>query len=180
VALGSLERVICLPVAQDVGTPFRTGRNRGQILEVLDFLGSLQSGGRTDLARSAQTLLHKYDPTGTVLILSDLLDSGQGLAEALSLLQGRCDTVVVHVFSPADADPALSGPTILRQAETLQEVPLDITPELLESYRLRWEEYRSACERLCLSRGATYVSAATTLPFEKLVLNTLRQAGVLE
>jgi hypothetical protein len=69
---------------------------------------------------------------------------------------------------------------------------VNVTDEFLDSYRLRWEEFVGACERTCLgvpaatycggvplNSRATYVAAPTTVPFERLILRTLRQAGVL-
>ena len=180
VAMGGLERVVVQPFAQDLATPLHTGRNRAQILTVLDYLAALEPDGRTDLQRCVERLVARQDFGGSVLILSDLLDCGDQLSDALARLRPRCEPTVIHLFSPEDAEPTLTGQVQLQHAETVQEMNLDVTPELLESYRLRWQEFCRACEHAVLARGCTYVSAPTSLPFEKLVLGTLRKAGVLE
>ena len=87
--------------------------------------------------------------------------------------------MVVHLYSPAEADPDLAGPVLLAEAESDRRLSLNVTPELLDSYRRRWREFQSACERTAVGRGAVYVAASTGVPFERLVLQTLRQAGVL-
>jgi len=180
VAMGSLERVILLPFAAGLGEPMRTGRNRAQILDVLDFLSALQPGGETHLRGSVEEFARRYRSAGTVIILSDLLDCSADLSDALARLQVQdFDVTVLHLYTPADASPLLRGPMLLHQVETAQRISMNVTEELLESYRLRWREFQAGCERTCVSRGATYVAAETSVPFERLVLQALRQAGVL-
>ena len=180
VAMGSLDRVVLLPFAEDLAEPLRTGRNRLGIFAVLDFLSGLAGGGRTHLRRCAEHVAQRVETPGTVLVISDLLDCHAELSDALARLgQGGGDVWVLHLYAPSDARPQWHGPILLRQAETGRQLSLHVTEALRESYRRRWEEFRAGCERTCLSRGATYVSAATDVPFEQLVLGTLRRAGVL-
>lgn len=180
VAMGGLERVIVQPFGEDLAPDLRTGRNRGQIIEVLDFLAELGPGGLTKLDRCADRLARALDAPASVLVISDLLDSGDDLSDAIVRLKARgCDVTVLHVYSPLDADPALAGPVILQQAETGQNMPVDVTDDVRESYRLRWREMCDALARTAGGRGATYVAAPSDVPFEQLVMRTLRQAGVL-
>jgi len=180
VAMGSLDRVILLPLADELGAAKRTGRNRAQILEVLDVLSDLRPAGRTALAECVEAFSRQYPSAGTVILISDLLDCAGDLSDALARLRvRRRDVTVLHVYCPADASPALEGPMLLEQAETAERLTMNVTKELLASYRLRWREFQAACRRTCVARGATYVEAPTTMPFDRLVLQALRQAGVL-
>jgi uncharacterized protein (DUF58 family) len=181
VAMGGLERVILQPFADEPGQPFRTGRNRGQILEVLDYLAGLTAGGPTRLARSVARIARGLDSPATVLLISDLLDCGEELSDVLADLCGRgCDVTVLHVYSPLDADPDLSGPIRLEHAESDQAMVLHVTDDVRESYRLRWAEFQAGLSHVAASRGAVYVAAPADMPFEQLVLRTLRRVGVLE
>jgi uncharacterized protein (DUF58 family) len=181
VAMGGLERVILQPFADDAGQAFHTGRNRGQILEVLDYLAGLTAGGPTRLARSAARLARTLDAPATVLLISDMLDCGEELSDVLAELCGRgCDVTVLHVYSPLDADPDLSGPIRLEHAESKQAMVLHVTDAVRESYRLRWAEFQAGLSHVAASRGAVYVAAPADMPFEQLVLRTLRRVGVLE
>ena len=180
VAMGGLERVILQPFAADLLDPLHTGRNRGQILGVLDYLAAIEPGGKTCLGRCVGAFTGRMEGRATVLLLSDLLDCADELSPALAELRGRgCEVTLLHVFSPADASPALAGPVQLRQAETDDTMVLDVTEEVRASYRQRWRAFCEGLARTALSRAATYVAAGTDVPFEQLVLQTLRQAGVL-
>jgi hypothetical protein len=74
----------------------------------------------------------------------------------------------------------LAGPVELTDAETGETVRLDVTDDLIESYRDRWKTFAEGCRKGTLAAGGTYVAAGTDQPFEKLILETLRRAGVLE
>lgn len=180
VAMGGLERVILQPFARRLAAPLRTGRNRGQILDVLDYLAELVPAGRTELGRCGDVLARGLDAPASVLLISDLLDCGDDLADAVARLKGRgCDVTVLHVYSPLDAEPELAGPMVLQQAETHRTMTVDVTDAVRESYRLRWAELCEGLSRTALGRGAAYVAAPSDVPFEQLVLRTLRQANVL-
>lgn len=180
IAMGGLERVIVQPFASHLAEPLRTGRNRGRILEVLDFLAGLSPGGRTDLGRCTDRFARQAQGPATVLLVSDLLDCGEGLSDALAHLRaGGHETTVLHVYSPADARPGLAGAVLLRHAESDGALTLHITEDVRRSYRQRWGEFQGALERTAVARGATYVAAPTDAPLEDLVLRALRRAGVL-
>jgi len=180
VAMGSLERVTVLPFAEQLGDGLRTGRNRRQVFQLLDFLAGLVPAGTTRLGDCVGRLARGGETPAVVMIVSDLLDCQDDLSDALAKLRQRlCDVTVMHVYAPVEAEIAPTGPVLLAHAETAEQMPLTITDEVRESYRRRWREFCLGCERTCLSRGATYVSAPTDVPFERLVLQTLRRAGVL-
>ena len=194
VAMGAMDRVVLAGFGGqgDAGDVFHAGRNRGRIASVLDYLRGLKAGGPTDLSASIKRLSQLAcggrggDPAGTVLLISDLMDSHSDLDESLGRLQisdlsGRRDVTLIHLFSPSDKGDEVpgKGPMMFQHAETGQRMPLWLTDEVLEAYRSKWNEFQNRCRKTCLSRGAAYISACTDLPFEQLILTTLKRAGVL-
>lgn len=180
VAMGSMERVILAPFGETLGTALHTGRNRGQIFRVMDFLGQCRPEGKTSLGRCVDRFARLYPSAGTAIVLSDLLDSADALDDSLARLTlGGRDVNVLHVFSPHDALPDLDGAVLLEQAETREHLDVNVTGELLASYRRCWGDFQHDCRHACISHGATYVPADTSMPFDRLILQSLRQAGVL-
>lgn len=181
VAMANFERVTVQPFADKLAPPMAAGRNRQAILPLLDFLAGVTAGGRTDLASAVGKLLAGPPRPSMVILISDLLDSGQALADAAGLLSAQgVELVVVHVYSPADAAPSPPALLELEHAETLQRLNIHADQRLLDEYRRQWQVFATGCERACTVRGGTYVGAPTDMPFDQLVLRTLRKAGVLQ
>ena len=181
VAMGSGQKVLLLPFANELGLPLRTGRSREGIMDVLGHLGRLRPGGTTQLNRCLDMFVRRYERPGTILIVSDLLDCREGLSESLRRLDSQRSAVTaIHVHSPADEGQDLAGPVLLRDAENGREIALAITNAMRQSYGRAWSAFLAACRRGCAAAGVTYVEAPTTVPFDMLVLETLRRAGVLQ
>ena len=181
VAMVGLDRVRLLPFAESLGEGFSTGRDRGRILRVLEFLEGLRAAGPTRLGRAVEHYLRRSGETGTVMLVTDAIDTEDDLADVLALLRGRGEEVIlVHLADRADSAPELVGPAQLRAAETGRTMAVNATDAVLLSYRRRWGEFVRAVEKTCLARAAVYVQAPTSAPFERLVLETLQRAGVLQ
>jgi len=200
--MGALDRVVLAAFGgeSEAGDAFHAGRNRGRIVGVLDYLRGLSAGGPTRLAGSIDRLsqlargrqgAHPVstgagDSAGTILLISDLLDCAGDLDESLGKLRisdiaGGRDVTVIHLFSPSDArgEARAKGPMMFQHAETGRRMSLWLTDEVLDAYRRKWGEFQDRCRKICLSRGATCVPARTDMPFEQLILTTLKRAGVL-
>ena len=181
VAMVGLDRVRILPFAEELADGLLTGRNRGQILQVLDFLESLTAGGRTHLLSVVEGFVRQFAETGTVIILTDLLEVEEELSGALSLLRQRKDEVILlHVADRQDSSPGLLGPTQLTSVEAGGRVSVNVTEEVLASYGRGWSHFVRGAERTCAGRGAVYIQAPTDAPFERLVLQALQKAGLLQ
>lgn len=181
IAMGSQDRVTILPFAERFAPARRLGRNRAQILEMLRPLGELSPSGKTDLAACAAHFAAGAESGAIVVILSDLQGCEEQLDEALrDLLTRRCDVTVAHVYTPEEAAPELHGPVELTEAETGRQLTTTVTPDLIEVYRKRWSQRQAELERICTGCGARYVAAPTDAGLETQVLETLRQAGLVE
>lgn len=181
VAMVGLDRVRILPFAEALADGLHTGRNRGQILQVLDFLESLAAGGTTRLLSAVEGFVQQFAEAGTVIILTDLLEVEEELSGTLSLLRQRKDEVILlHVADRQDSSPGLLGPTQLTSVEAGGRVSVNVTEEVLASYGRGWRQFVRGVERTCAGRGAVYVQAPTAAPFERLVLQALQKAGILQ
>jgi hypothetical protein len=147
---------------------------------LLEVLAGLSPSGETDLAGAAERFDRRFPRAGWAILVSDLRDCVDDLDRAMARLADRDRQVIVlHTFSPGDADPPLDGHHRLRHAETGKEINVTVTADLRESYRRRWKKFCSRIERETLKRGGTYIAAPSDLPFESLILQALRRAGVL-
>ncbi len=180
VAMASLDRVNILPFAESLHDGMKTGRNRGQILEVLEFLEGLAPAGPTRLADAAEQFNRSRSRPGTVMILTDMIDVADALSDALGFLRRpKNEVIALHIVDVADASPRMLGAGRLAAVESGRQMSVHVTEEVLASYRRRWAEFTTALRKTCLSRSTLYLQAPTSAPFERLVLETLRRAGLL-
>ncbi len=181
VAMAGLDRVQILSFSGELSDGLKTGRNRRQILQVLEYLEALTAAGRTRLGASVEQYARRYNEAGTVIILTDMLDAEDDLAGALSVLRQRTgDVILLQIVDPCDTNPPILGPTQLGSVETNRRLNVNITEAVLASYAERWGEFVRWAEKTCLAKGAIYLQAPTTAPFERLVLHVLEKAGVLQ
>jgi uncharacterized protein (DUF58 family) len=179
VAMGTHERVVLQPFSNALGESLRTGRSRAQVLRVVQFLSGVAPGGRTRLAESVREFSRSHSPA-TVILISDLLDCEGDLPASLKQLRTRGhEVMVLHLFEPSDARPEFEGPMRLRDAERERWVNVDATPQLLAGYVERWDQFQRRCESQCAQHEAVYAASGTDVPFERLILQVLCNAGVL-
>ncbi len=180
VAMGSGIRVILMPFADRPGDIVRTGRDRARIFPLLASLAGLVAGGDTNLSAAAERLDVRFGGTGWVVLVSDMWTPLPAVAPALDrLVAGGRELVVLHTFAAEESQPALDGHLRLDDAETNASAGVDVTAALRAAYGRRWERRRSAIERETLRRGGTYIQASSAVSLEKLILESLRRAGVL-
>jgi uncharacterized protein (DUF58 family) len=180
VALANLDRASIVPFADSLGTPLTPKRGKGQIFRVLEFLESVDAGGRTDMEASFRTFVHRTRRRGLAVVVSDFFDP-KGYGPALKMLRHRrFETFILQVCDPSEAHPPLKGELRLRDTETAEERVVAVSPEVLRAYEREFEEYCERLEDFCVSIQAGFIRTLTSRPFEELVLNVFRKGKFLE
>ncbi|MBN1553988.1 MAG: DUF58 domain-containing protein [Phycisphaerae bacterium] len=180
IAVGGGRRVIVQPFAETLGRSVLSARDRAKILPLLEFLDTLQPAGATALETCARTFLRQRRNIGTLFLISDLLDAENDLPRALDHWNpARRDVVVLHTFSRLDASGAPTGATQLQHAETDAFLRLNVTEALRQRHAAAWRDSCANLDHTCRCRQALFVSLPAEAPFEKLLLQTLRRAGVV-
>jgi uncharacterized protein (DUF58 family) len=171
-------RIVCLSDKRP-SAAFGPFARRSRMPQLARQLAQIAPVGLVDLNSGLRDCLPDGAYQPLVVIVSDLL-TPRGVAEGLEALQVRlADLVVVHVVSPEEMDPALSGEVALVDAESNDILELGISLETLAAYRARfagWLEERAA---ECRTRGIRYVRVRTDRPLPSAVLDDLRRGGVL-
>jgi uncharacterized protein (DUF58 family) len=154
-------------------------RGRGHTLSLLDFVGKMKTAGETDLSGDLKAYaLHGARP-GLCLLISDLL-SPSGYQDGIAALQERGYEVgLIHVLSPDEVEPLLSGDLQLIDVETeiAQNVSVDTT--MHDLYVRRLLAWRDEIGAYCLRRGIHYAAVETSTQWEELILFELRRLGVV-
>jgi uncharacterized protein (DUF58 family) len=158
----------------------RFGPTRGQpaILPLLRFCEGLKPAGQTDLARSLRDYALAMHRPGLAVIISDLFSPGT-FADSLAQLQGRgYEVVLLHVLAPDEIEPPLAGDLRLVDVETGQAVEVSLDAGLRQLYRQRVAAWQAEIGATCRQRGVHYLPISTQRPWDEVVFEEMRRAGV--
>ena len=205
ISLAGLDRVTVTALGgpAGVGSPspyFPPHRGKTQAFALFSFLQSLtavstdgvtqpvragsprpyhSSGGSSTLSLHLRAYATTALFPGPLLLFSDLLD--EGWADGLRALAGRgFEVSVIHLLSPDEINPQITGDLKLVDVESGTEVELTADFDLLARYRAGLVAWQEEVRLFCGARGMHYVPVETSLPFEELLFAWMRRQGVLK
>jgi len=154
-------------------------RGRTKVNQMINFVSKFQADGVSDLAASCKRFALANRRKGVCVVLSDFFDKG-GYENGLRYVAGgNYDLFCVQVLSPQEIDPDLQGDLKLKDIEDNDEAEVSITQPLMKQYKATLNAYCLAVKDYVTRRGGTYLFTSTAVPFDTLVLNYLRERGLL-
>ena len=190
IALAGLDRVTVSTVGGSQkrlgGDYFPPHRGKQQALALFDFLQAAAQPGSLGTPMDPARVLQAYANTrvsqsarpGALVLISDLLHDGW--TEGLRALATRgFEISVIHILSPDEADPDLSGDLKLIDSEDASAVEITADYDLLSRYKQGLESWQAELRRFCTARSILYVPLTTALPLDDLLFAWLERQGVL-
>lgn len=155
-----------------------TLRGRRSVPELFGYLQDVHPGGRTDFSTALQDYARRAQTPGVCVVVSDFMDPNweKGIK---ALLARRFQVVLLHVLSPEEINPTLSGDLRLVDGETGDIREVTITPDLLNRYKVALDGFCTRMETVATKYGMEYLRTSTDAPVEELLLTTLRKSGLL-
>lgn len=145
-------------------------RGQGNSLRLFQFLESGAAGGVTDVNLSLRNYALYGRRPGLLFLLSDLL-SPNGYKDGLSALQARGYEIgLIHLLSPDEVDPPVSGDLKLVDVETGQDAEITLDEPTLQLYRQRLHAWQTDIAAHCANRHLHYIPVITDLPDRKSVV----------
>ncbi|MBV8610526.1 MAG: DUF58 domain-containing protein [Singulisphaera sp.] len=155
-------------------------RGRSLMWRVVQFLEPLHAAGASDLTAAAKAFAVKHAGKGIVVVISDFLDK-RGYADGLRYLLARnMDIYVVHVLCREEVEPELVGDLRLVDAEDEDVAEISVSAPLLKRYKDNLNAFIGGLKSWCTRRGITYIFTTNQDPFDKLILNYLRERGLVK
>jgi uncharacterized protein (DUF58 family) len=154
-------------------------RGKKQVFRLFDFLAKIQPDGKTNLLEASRRFILRNRRPGVLLLISDFLDP-EGFEPPLKTLSAaRMDLFAIHVLAKEEIEPVLTGDFLLVDSETGDRLDVTASRRLAENYQKTVRGFCATLQQFCATRGGAYLFASTELPFEALVLNYLRTAGLV-
>ena len=155
-------------------------RARSQIRRLLYYLEQMQPAGTSDMNSAIKAFATRNSGPGVVVVISDFLDK-YGYETALrSLIARNFEVYVIHVLSPDEVEPPMTGDLRLIDAEDGDMAEITITAPLLDRYRRTVEAFKSGLRDWCAQRGIHYTFTTSDASFERLVLEYMRRNGLVK
>jgi uncharacterized protein (DUF58 family) len=181
IALHGLDRVTISalgPNQNGNGGYFSPHRGKQNAFALFSFLQGLMASGQAQLGHALQVYAAGAPRPGPLLLLSDLMDDDW--ANGLNALAARgFDVSVLHILSPDEVNPNLTGDLKLLDSETKAAVEITGEYDLVERYRKGLADWQEELRRFCGARGMHYAPIETSIPIEDLLFARLRKHGIL-
>ena len=154
-------------------------RGRGQALTLFRTLESAVPSGPTDLAAALKDFAARSARPGLVLVVSDFLQPGAGIAGLRALRHHRDEILVAQVLDPGERDPAEGEDLRLVDSESgaAREVTLDA--RLLCAYRRALDGLCGELEAWCRKNGCVRLQVSSDGSLQEAVSALLRRGGLL-
>ncbi len=179
VGLVNYNRVTLCAFNNGIASETGAMRGRRRVAQMLDFVQKLESTGPSHLSEACRRFALAHRQKGICVILSDFFDKG-GYENGLRYVAGgKYDLFAVQTLSPQEIEPDLQGDLKLRDMEDDDMAEVSITQPLIKQYKANLNAYCLSLKDYLTRRGGTYLFTSTAVPFDTLVLNYLRERGLL-
>jgi uncharacterized protein (DUF58 family) len=180
VGLVNHDRVILDTFAGQLDQGIPSVRGRSQMWRVVQYLERLAPSGESNFREAAREFAIRHAGKGVVVVISDFLDK-HGYEDALRyLLARRMDIFVIHLLSREEVEPELTGDLRLVDVEDDEVTEITMSAPLLKRYRDNLNAFVGGLKEWCTRRGITYIFTTNQVPFERLILNYLRERGLVK
>ena len=179
IGLVNYNRVTIAAMADGIVAETGAMRGRRRVAQMIDFVTKLEPTGASHFAQSCKRFALANRHKGVCVVLSDFFVK-EGFESGLRYVAGgKYDLFCVQVLSPQEIDPDLAGDLKLRDIEDNDMAEVSITQPLMKQYKSNLNAYCLGLKDYITRRGGTYLFTSTTVPFDTLVLNYLRERGLL-
>ena len=179
IGLVNYNRVNIVAMADGIVAETGALRGRRRVGQMIEFVSKLRPTGASHLASACKRFALAHRQKGVLVVLSDFFDKG-GYENGLRYVAGgKYDLFAVQCLSPQEIEPDLQGDLKLRDMEDDDMAEVSITQPLIKQYKANLNAYCLGLKDYVTRRGGTYLFASTSVPFDTLVLNYLRERGLL-
>jgi len=167
-----------------------TNRLLGSLMEInevsqdrrSDHPATAKQGGlspHNGMASAIKSFCSRNTGKGIVVIISDLMDKDGYESGLKMLLAKELDIFLIHLLSPEELSPTLTGDLKLVDCEDGDIREVSISATMLSRYKKTLSEFIETAKAFCRRRGIAYVPASSDTPIDTLIEQYLRVRGLV-
>jgi uncharacterized protein (DUF58 family) len=179
IGLVNYNRVNVVAVADKLVAETGGLRGRRRVPQLMKFLDDLTPGGPTSFEAGCKRFAMTTKSKGVVVLISDFFVKAGFESGLRYLATGKTDFFALQVLSKEERDPTLVGDLKLVDVEDDDRAEVSITQPLLKRYRENLAAFCLSIKQYVARRGGVYLMTSTDIPFETVVLNYLRERGMI-
>jgi len=175
VGLVRLDTIVLQPFGERLAENYRAQGGRHRFAPALQFLMSLETGGRSDFRTVIRQFISGTPARGLAVVISDFLDRTEnGCEQPLQhLADFGHELLLVHVAGPEDRMPPWRGEVELVDAETGEERRIELDRASGEEYAAAYDAFCGRLQYLALRNRGRYASLGSDLPVEEAMFGPL-------
>jgi len=179
IGLVNYNRVSVVAMADGIVDSTGALRGRRRVSQMIDFVSGLQPTGASNFTESCRRFALQHRQKGVCVVISDFFVK-EGFEKGLRYVAGgKYDLYCIQTLSPQEIEPELQGDLKLKDMEDADMAEVSITQPLIKRYKANLNAYCLSLKDYITRRGGTYLFTSTAVPFDTLVLNYLRERGLL-
>jgi uncharacterized protein (DUF58 family) len=160
-------------------TPGPVLRGRQSLWRMLEHVEGISPGQNTPLIEGVKNFCLRNSGKGILVLISDLMDKSGYQGALRFLLAQDLDVYVIHLLSPEELDPDVTGDLKLVDCEDQDSAEITVSRPLLERYKRTLGAFIDGAREYCTRRGMNYLMTSTETPVDQLVANYLRRRGLV-
>jgi uncharacterized protein (DUF58 family) len=179
IGLVNYNRVAICGVSNGMVADTGAMRGRRKVAQMIDFLEKMKPQGASHMADACRRFALQHRQKGVCVVLSDFFVK-EGFESGLRYVAGgKYDLFAIQCLAPQELEPDMQGDLKLRDVEDDDIAEVSITQPLIKQYKANLNAYCLSLKDYVTRRGGTYLFTSTEVPFDTLVLNYLRERGLL-
>ena len=176
-ALNNLDRVCLNSIREGALNKSSSLMGRNMFNRCITYLQGIEFSGRTTLCEAIKK--KELTARGISIIISDFFTDGD-IEEAVKYLTFKKQQVIlIHLLSPEELNPELSGELRLIDSETGLAKNVSVTASVLKKYNVYLNSFTKGIKECSSKMGAAYVQVSSSDPIEKVLFEKFLGSGII-
>jgi len=146
----------------------------------LEKMEDLVPDGETNLEKAIKDCRGIHSGDGVSIVISDLMSENDYKAALDYLLYHKQQTILIHVLSKDETEPALEGALRLCDSENDSYCEVIANSDTLKCYKDALDAYLAEIKAYCMQRGITYLPVMSDENIDTVLLDRGYRAGILQ